>query len=182
MSLLSFLEKIDLECKDFPKESILNCKALRLDGKGKRGLRGQLGLGDQQNCCDYLLPNRDKLILVEISDLIAQLKNLQKQKDVQKQMKREVKIKILSTLIILFKLPTKFKIAHEAIHEKQLEIIFVICSHNPDDVLEFEYLTSEIKNILSPLCKEVKIVDISMFNKKLERMRTDERKRVCKKS
>ncbi len=26
MNLLSFLEKIDLECKDFPKKSILNYK------------------------------------------------------------------------------------------------------------------------------------------------------------
>lgn len=68
MSLLSFLEKIDLECKDFPKESILNYKALRLDGQGKQGLRGQLGLGDQHNCCDYLRPNNNKLILIEISE------------------------------------------------------------------------------------------------------------------
>lgn len=82
-------------------------------------------------------------------------------------MRREVKIKILSTLIILFKLPTKFKIAHEIIHEKQLEVIFVICSNNPDDVLEFEYLTIEIKNILSPLIKNVKIVSIPDFNKLL---------------
>jgi len=167
MSLLSFLEKIDLECIDFPKESILNYKALRLDGQGKQGLRGQLGLGDQHNCCDYLRPNNNRLILIEISDLIAQLKSLQKVKDAQKTMRREVKIKILSTLIILFKLPTKFKIAHEIIHEKQLEVIFVICSNNSDDVLEFEYLTIEIKNILSPLIKNVKILSIPDFNELL---------------
>ena len=179
MSLLSFLEKIDLECKDFPKESILNYKALRLDGEGKRGLRGQLGLGDQQNCCDYLLPNGDKLTLVEISDFIKQLKALRDihkevpkdckkfVQDAQKMMRWEVKVKILSTLLILFKLPTKFKIAHEIIHEKQLEIILVICSNNPDDVREFEYLTSEIKNTLNPLIKGVKIVNIPDFNELL---------------
>jgi len=181
MSLLSFLEKIDLECNEIA-DNVMNKKALRLDGKGKDGLRGQLGLGDQ-NCCDYLLPKDNKLILIEISDFIKQLQKLQTKykevpkdckslvQDAQKIMRREVKLKVLSSLIVLFKLPVAFQIAHETIHKKQLEIIFVVCSNKPEDVLEFEYLTTEISGALNPLIRKIKIVDISMFQHELTRIR-----------
>jgi len=184
MTLLHFLKKIDLECALFPNVSIKK-KALRLDGKGEEGLRHQLNIGDQCNCCDCLLPNRDKIIFVEISDLITQLNTLRKrQQETPKELKgylkeplkyinQEMRLKVFGSLIILLKLPTKFKFKesnYKRIHEKQLEIVFVLCSNNPDDVLIFDYLRKDIENALKPLLKEVKIVNIPMFKVYLEKL------------
>ena len=180
MTLLRFLEKIDCQCSNFPDQSI-NKKALRMDGKGKEGLREQLGIGNSCNCCDYLLPERNKIIFIEISDLLAQLHDIkQKYKKTPKDLKtflkepkqyvnRELKLKLYGSLIVLFKIPMTFNIKHEKIHRKELEVIFILCSNNVDDILAFEYLQVDISNALKPLLKKVKIINLPMANKLFEK-------------
>jgi hypothetical protein len=183
MALLRFLEKIDLECALLPEESkSIKKKALRLDGKGKKGLRCQLKIGDQCNCCDYLLPIQEKIVFIEVSDLITQLNVLRKKqqetpKDLKKFLKeplkyinQEMKLKIFGSLIILFKLPTNFKVEHNKIHQKQLEVVFVLCSNNLDDAMIFDYLQVDVENTLKPLIKKVEIVNIPMFKVYLKKL------------
>ena len=160
--LLHFLEPIDLECHRFKNESIKK-SALRMDGE--RGIRKQLGL-ENYSCCDYLLTQRDELYLIEISDFATQRDSLQKEhsiKEIKKIIRQEIRLKIMGSLIILFKIPTQFSISHEKIHQNKIRVILILCSDDNTDVVAFDYLQSELKTALSPLITEVIVMNITMF-------------------
>ncbi|RKZ49481.1 MAG: hypothetical protein DRR16_05550 [Candidatus Parabeggiatoa sp. nov. 3] len=160
--LLRSLESIDLECHRFENESV-NKKALRMDGE--RGIRKQLGL-ENYNCCDYLFTHQDNLYLIEISDFVIQRDNLQKNhsiKEIKKIIRQEIRLKIMGSLIILFKIPTQFSISHEKIHTGKIRVILILCSDDSSDVVAFDYLQTDLKTALSPLITEVIVMNISMF-------------------
>jgi hypothetical protein len=152
--LLRSLESIDLECHRFENESV-NKKALRMDGE--RGIRKQIGL-ENYSCCDYLLTTPNNLYLIEISDFVIQRDNLQKNhsiKEIKKIIRQEIRLKIMGSLIILFKIPTRFSISHEKIHSGKIRVI--------PDVVAFDYLQNDLKTALSPLITDVIVMNISMF-------------------
>lgn len=160
--LLHSLETIDLECHRFPNEYI-NKKALRMDGE--QGIRQQMGLGNY-SCCDYFLTKQDNLYLVEISDIVSQRNNLLKNKsikEIKKIIRNEIRIKIMGSLIMLYKMPTHFSIAHKKIHANKIRVILMICSDDISDVIAFDYLQIDLKTALSPLITDVIVMNISMF-------------------
>jgi hypothetical protein len=160
--LLHSLESIDLECHRFENESV-NKKALRMDGE--RGIRKQIGL-ENYNCCDYLLTTPNNLYLIEISDFVIQRDNLQKNhsiKEIKKIIRQEIRLKIMGSLIILFKIPTRFSISHEKIHSGKIRVILILCSDDISDVVAFDYLQTDLKTALSPLITDVIVMNISMF-------------------
>jgi len=164
VSLLQTLETIRLECDNLPDEKN-DKKALRMDGTG---IREQLGLNNY-NCCDYLLIKPDSLYLTEISDFISQYKNLEmkgyNKKKIEKIIRQEIRLKIMGSLVILFKIPTKFSISHEKIHTRKIKIILVLCSVKKADVLIFKKFEHQLKTSLFPLITEVKVMDIAMFKR-----------------
>ena len=165
--LLSSLEKIDLECHRFPNEKI-NKKALRMDGE--QGIRKQLGL-DRYNSCDYLSVKNEDIYLIEISDLKSQMSNINKKNDnlpiksIKKIINKEIRLKMMGSLIILFRIPTKFSsVSHEKIHTKKITAIIVLCSDDQSDIYAFDYLQTDLKNALAPLVTEIKVMNIPVFN------------------
>ncbi|MDY6993486.1 MAG: hypothetical protein SVR94_12920 [Pseudomonadota bacterium] len=163
--LLAYLEPIDLEWGDKP----LTQKALRIDDKkdGNPGIRRQLGL-DSYNCCDYCYPYKNKICFIECSDLGQQLKNLEEKwrdisaecqkelkekkiniKSLKKEIRDEIRLKLFSSLLILFRIPTQFKIKHSKIHDKIFELFLVIPIEN--DIRVLDYLETDLKCALAPL-------------------------------
>lgn len=188
MQLRHFLETMAKECPHFA-QALITQKAIRLDGQGDTGLQALLGMKSQCNCCDYLLPNKDEVFLIELSDLIKQLIDLQaKNKKAPKDQKeclqdevdklrQEMKLKIFGSLIVLFKIPTKFQITHQEVHQKKITAIFVVCSQesNLEHSLVFEKLAIDIGCMFSKtLISEVKILDIQEFKKKLLKIRSQQ--------
>lgn len=170
--LLAYLERIDLEWEG----KQLTQKALRIDDKkeGNPGIRKQLGL-NSYNCCDYCYPYKNKIFFIECSDLGQQLKNLEEKwqgisaecqkelkekkiniKSLKKEIRDEIRLKLFSSLVILFRIPTQFKIKHSKIHDKNFEFILVL--RTEDDIRALDALETDLKCALAPLISEVKVV------------------------
>ena len=121
---------------------------------------------ENYSCCDYLFTQQDDLYFIEISDFVIQRDSLQKNhsiREIKKIIRQEIRLKIMGSLIILFKIPTQFSISHEKIHTGKIRVILILCSDDSSDVVAFDYLQTDLKTALSPLITEVIVMNISMF-------------------
>ncbi len=98
----------------------------------------------------------------EIKKIIRQEKKKNPIK-LKKIIRQEIRLKIMGSLIILFKIPTQFSISYEKIQAGKIRVILVLCSDDSSDVLAFNYLQADLKTALSPLITEVKVMDIPGF-------------------
>jgi hypothetical protein len=163
--LLKYLKSINLECHRFPDETT-QLKALCMDDKND-SIRKILGLSNY-NCCDYLYLRKQRIAFIELSDLSKQKEDLSKnktEKELKKYIIEEIRFKALGSLVILFKMPTKFTIKHEKLHKKELILILVLCDKNKSSVHAFNHLSIDLQNALSPLIKSVKIIPFDFLSK-----------------
>ena len=169
MNILKYREYIDTECSSH-QHKILNKKALKLDGDNS--LKMAIGCKDLKSC-DYLKYKKDKILLIEISDLTTQMqeliqktsciteeckdtlgKKLQKKLKPEMIIKEELREKYLQTTLILHKLEEHVKFSF---HKSKIFII-AICSNRTSDVMAFQYLINDLKACLQSFFEEIKIV------------------------
>ncbi len=67
-------------------------------------------------------------------------------------------MKVISSLLILFRIPTRFTIKHSKIHQKTFNLILILRG-DQDDVKAFDHLKIDLENALKPLITEVKVMN-----------------------
>lgn len=103
---------------------------------------------------------------LETTDIVSQRNNLLKNKsikEIKKIIRNKIRIKIMGSLIMLYKMPTHFSIAHKKIHASKIRVILMICSDDISDVIAFDYLQIDLKTALSPLIKDVNLIYLYIF-------------------
>jgi hypothetical protein len=87
----------------------------------------------------------------EIKKIISQEKNKNPIiKELKKIIRQEIRLKIMGSLIILFKIPTQFSISYEKIPAGKIRVILVLCEDTPTQChrrLVAEYLRKKWKNV-----------------------------------
>lgn len=169
MNILKYRQLIDTECSN-QQNTQLSVKAVKLDGQNS--LKMAIGCGDLKSC-DYMRYKKDKILLIEISDLKMQIADLiqktscisQECKDslgktIQKRIEptaiinHEMKDKCIQTNLILYKLSENIQISLDKIKI----LIVAICSDSLDDIIAFNFIKINLKQTLKSLVGDVKIV------------------------
>jgi hypothetical protein len=169
VNILKYREYIDTECTDH-QQMILNKKAIKLDGNSS--LKMAVECGDLKSC-DYLKYKKEKILLIEISDIKRQLqdlvqktwcisqesketlgKKLAKKIEPKKIIKEELRDKYIQTTLILYKLVEQIKFNIN----KSKAFIVAICSNSNSDVMAFDFIRLQLKQSLKGLIDDVQIV------------------------
>ena len=114
VKLSEFLEK--MVCADgSPIEPPMS--AYRMDCTSSPNMRDSVGLGTC-NCCDYFTLANQKVILIEETKLISQIKNLLKnnkcEEEIRKIIKEENRLKVYGSLLVLCRLARRLNNKTEA--------------------------------------------------------------------
>jgi len=155
MKILQYREFINTECTN-TDNTILNKKAIKIDGV--KSLK-KYACCTHLKSCDYLKYKKSKIILVEISDLKAQIINLKKSydtKEILQMIYRELKEKITQTLLFLEALSKK--ILFDTTKHKIFTI--AICTESKSDILIFSKIVKDLKKHLQIFLYDVKLVPV----------------------
>lgn len=174
MNILQYREFINSECSNH-SHTILTKKAIKLDGKNS--LKMAIGCKDLKSS-DYLKYKKNEILLLEISDLAAQLESLfKKTNSIAPECKKnlgdkltkkitpkniiqdELREKYIQTILILYKLKDHIRISLD----KAKVYVVALCSTNISDVRAFQYLVNHLKASLKGLLDDVKVVPISLL-------------------
>ncbi|QKF58959.1 hypothetical protein [Aliarcobacter lanthieri] len=169
MNILKYREFIDTECSN-NQQIKLDKKAIKIDGNNS--LKMTIGCGDLKSC-DYLRYKKDKILLIEISDLKKQFTDICSKtellsKDTKKQLGKiltkkidprniirdETRSKYLETINILNELTSYVKFNMK----KSKIFIIAICSNNISDTIALQYLERDLKISLNNFVKDVRVI------------------------
>lgn len=149
MSLLKYTEFINTECR--VAKPTLCIKALKIDANTK-SLKTYLGCKNLKSC-DYFKRNNNKFYFIEISDFNAQFIDLSSnstQKDVKKNIKLEVRLKLSDTLLIYQKLLDKFNFKANNCRLKK-KVLLAVCKDSLSDSI---FLDSIARDLTKHYCPE----------------------------
>lgn len=168
MNILKYKELIDTECSN-QSDSILNIQAIKVDGTNS--LKMLLKCGDLKSC-DYLRYKKDKILLIEISDLNFQLANLTRElgsnipnttvvsKSTAKLFRpmniiqKELKEKVTNTILILNEL-----IKYVKFNINKIKIFVVaLCTNSTSDIMIFDRVKRDLKKQLKVLIDDIILI------------------------
>ena len=195
VDLTSFLQRI--EVGGSVAEPVRCAYKMDSDAAGSN-MRKSVCLG-QCNCCDYFTFLESALVLIEETRLDRQIKNLRSEfaqdigknigeleghewervnKRILRELKRENKLKVYGSLLVLQRLSKKVDGKSEAKALAGRVTFWLVCSEQPsgDDVIFFDSLRKELygdlRNALSAVVTEVKIVPAEQLSAMLPRRPT----------
>lgn len=168
MKILRYKCFIDTECKE--NNLYIPKKALKIDGN--HGLKMDINCKDLKSC-DYFKYKKNEIVVIEISNLEKQFKDLQSKsslltKSQKKQLgnslskriepisiiREELREKYLQTDLILHKLTdyVKYNIKKSKVY------IIALCSNSESNAMMFQHLKYDLKSSLKPHSSDIKII------------------------
>ena len=165
MNILQYREHINTECSNH-QDTILSKKAIKVDGNSS--LKMALKCGDLKSC-DYLKYKKEKIFMIEISDLNFQLKKLSIElnpitnsvnslsKSTSKMLKpmniiqKELKEKVTNSMLILNEL---VKYIHFMVTKTKVFIV-ALCTNSKSDIMIFDKIRKDLKRHLKILVDDI---------------------------
>jgi len=148
MGLLKYTEFINTECR--VTNPTLCIKALKIDAN-TRSLKTNLGCKNLKSC-DYFKRSNHKFYFIEISDFHAQFIDLSSNntpKDVEKNIKLEVRLKLSDTLLIYQKLLDKFNFKANNCELKK-KVLLAVCKDSLSDSIFFDRIARDLTKHYCP--------------------------------
>ena len=170
-SLNTFIEPIKIADNPIGDEY----QAYKMDSSEKsNNMRRMVELGTC-HCCDYFLPDNDKIILLEETQLLKKVEGIRKEyhylngtdmdKAVNDRIRDRMQLKAYGTMLVLCRLMAKFSSAKTLIQDKKYHFWLVVSSINSEDERRyFDNLKDSLRGTLKQVLGAKLLDDVDVLS------------------